>query len=408
MTYHQPTVLAWRAAATAAFSATLAEALGMPKSCLQVEVTTHPTTAAVSWVHDTYNNTMAVTLYLPKMDLNSYLTRVQADILAGYWLHEAGHVLYTPSDAMKRNAHRGGGFTRLLNGLEDVRMEGRILAGSPASNARSTLIAITKHVALKGTSMADPIGNANVWHDLPWTVAYLGRSHCHGYPLGQHLADYYATLTPTNRGHMTEILDQLATCQTFEDIEALATWIYDDLFPLWDHPQQQPQQPQGELPQPQPGEDEGEGEAEGEAAGDTPGEGAGGPAEGDTLGEGSDPQPQPQSPSSPPPNGSSGKGSVPDRDDMGSAEPDVSDIADDLNKGLPEGELEKQYGWCSGNLTAADAKVSRSPRGNRPEGYNRLRDAFDGVHAIRAQVRRLFEAPEHFGHDRRKEKLMPR
>ena len=435
-----PTVLAWRSAATTAFSAMLAEQLKLPPAKLNVELSVHKSTAAVRWTK-TYYGTVDVVLYLPRMDMNARLTRTQADTLTGYWVHEAGHVLYTPADGMTRNAHRGGGFLRLLNGLEDVRMEGAIIAGAPMSNARSVLTAISRYVAIKGTSAADPVGDANEWHNLPWTLAYLGRADVNGYALGDHLDAYRATLNPINRAHVTEALRRLAACSTFEEVEALAEWIYNDVFPAWDHGRgaQNPGNPEGEGEgsegsegegqsaegesaegegqsaegegQSAEGEGEGEGQsAEGEGEGQSA-EGEGQSAEGEGEGEGQSAEgegPRAEGDAAEGGKGAGEGGNIPDRDDMRDADADADAIAEEVNRNISERELAEQYDARSGNDAAATAKVQPAPaprsRNIRERHYTDLRDAFTGVHAVKAQVRRLFEAPEHYALNRHQER----
>lgn len=107
----------------------------------------------------------------PALPDNSLLTRKEADLMAGYTLHEVGHIAYTDNEALP------GGLSpqlfRIWNGLEDPRIEAAMIASGKAVGARSSF----KRLMSRHTIGLDAQGfNPTRFGDAAFTLALLGRA----------------------------------------------------------------------------------------------------------------------------------------------------------------------------------------------------------------------------------------
>ena len=86
-------------------------------TCPFITVRVHGDTAAITWQPD------AITLFLP-VQCTGMLSRVQADIFTGFWLHETLHFLYTSLSVLSSaQSHTHQLAFPLWNALEDARIE---------------------------------------------------------------------------------------------------------------------------------------------------------------------------------------------------------------------------------------------------------------------------------------------
>jgi hypothetical protein len=144
----------------------LSKRIGSPLEGYTFYVHIGGNTAAVQ--HNPQHNYIA--LHLPTMDTSKELTRTEADILSGYIWHEMAHVLYTD---MKVKVP--GNLHRLVNGLEDARIEQKLIASGLLPGVRDIFAGLAgysmdKYRAAGKNSL--PFGNVKQY---PFALAMLGR-----------------------------------------------------------------------------------------------------------------------------------------------------------------------------------------------------------------------------------------
>src|SRR3954466_641006 len=76
-------------------------------------------TASVDWSPDQ----STITLNMPSLPPDSWLTRAEADRLVAFIAHECCHVLHTDRSAWERACQAGPRVREWTNALEDVRIE---------------------------------------------------------------------------------------------------------------------------------------------------------------------------------------------------------------------------------------------------------------------------------------------
>lgn len=106
----------------------------------------------------------------PALPDNAALTRKEADLMAGYTLHEIGHVLYTDNGVTKA---LDPFMFRIWNGLEDPRIEAAMIASGKSIGARSAF----KRLIARHTVDIDNKGfNPCRLSDAAFALALLGRA----------------------------------------------------------------------------------------------------------------------------------------------------------------------------------------------------------------------------------------
>ncbi|MCX7900092.1 MAG: hypothetical protein N2444_08435, partial [Methylocystis sp.] len=135
-----------------------------------------------------------VIVHFPAAVATTRISRAERDRWTGYFLHEVAHVLYTDfSNGGAWVQARNEGIQNVVNGLEDVRIEGLLIASQVSDNARPLLENLT---AWAEREMVEKVKNYNPNNRkyLPWTLAYLGRWSVLKYPLAL-APHYYQMLT---------------------------------------------------------------------------------------------------------------------------------------------------------------------------------------------------------------------
>jgi hypothetical protein len=173
---------------------------------------------AFDWTKRRGVRTLNALVTFPALPVNAKLTRREAEVWLGYAVHEiGGHAFHTDNVAWDQAVKVGRGFARLVNGLEDPRVEA--LAVKVIPGARARLEDVLNHVldrALAGGY--DPMDPLN----LPFTFALLGRVRLFGLLSAKIKKEIAAKLTPQARRWFRRHLDTLAACRSTEDVVALA------------------------------------------------------------------------------------------------------------------------------------------------------------------------------------------
>jgi cobalamin biosynthesis protein CobT len=198
-------------------------------------------TASVVWDYHT------VTINLPVRPATSKMTAKEFEHWCGYIYHEVGHPLETDK-AVWNDAIRTGD-TPMLNSLEDVRMEKRMIQRGLVKNAQSVL----------GNLLADIYGdseangfNPNDPTNIGWTMAVLGRAD-NGY--GIEAERLTSKLIPGEAVHgiLPWARSELASCKTTQHCLTLARKITNAL------PKSQGKSKGNENGKPQDGQGNGQG-----------------------------------------------------------------------------------------------------------------------------------------------------
>ena len=234
------------------------------------------------------------TVMLPRINAGSMVPAKDQAYLRGFLDHEAGHVKHTNFNEIERlnKRHDANPLTKsLVNALEDVRLERRVLDDYPmaASNLQATceLVNTSIKAAIAGEIAAgnpDPL--TNIKQIGPVAVTWAGRKS-YGGAQGREMLE---KLDPKILAAVSEAADYSTRCTSTADIGRLA----ETMAAAW-----------GEVIQPPPpgtpepfegmgetgkGEHRGEGEAKGKAARGKEGKGEGkGEGEGEGKGKGAAP-----------------------------------------------------------------------------------------------------------------------
>ena len=230
-------------------------------------------TASVTW--DAYN----IKVNMPVRPAASRMTQAEFENWVSYLLHELGHPAHT--DMVAWQAACRDGVARMVNALEDVRMEKALIVSGIVPNAKSVLSRLLSRKIVEARSNG---WKPNARREFGWTICVLGRA-ANGYAFdGSDLAWIDAQIKAGGTVHavLAWALPDLAACKSTADCTALAKRIMAALAaPQVDGPGGFPGE-QGE--QGEQGESE-QGESE-SGAQPREGEGEEGPQEGQGEGEG--------------------------------------------------------------------------------------------------------------------------
>ena len=250
------------------------------------------TTASVLLERDSNGRVEAVVTF-PVVALDRRLTRAECDRWVGYFIHEICHVLYTDPQVWAGAVAEGLGH--LVNGLEDVRIERRLVQSALVGNARARLTELLAWAVGETPANYDP----NDPRRLPWTLAMIGRVRLCGYAL-PGVASHEAKLSPAMRKTIDRVMRDLDRARSTQDVLEIARWLTAEKKPEADQPKgDQPKPPkdqpkgdqpkgdgevceegeegdQGEGDQGEGDDDQGEGDDQGDDQGDQGDDGAGG------------------------------------------------------------------------------------------------------------------------------------
>jgi len=133
-------------------------------------------TAGISFKRD--GNKLDAKVIFPNIDETKHVSHDTFNNLIGYALHELGHAWYT-ENAPWDNARRvwGDYIGKLINGLEDPRIEQRVIDSGHAPNARVLFETLTASI-LERDGYVEPDDKRNI----PFLLAIEGR-RLHGYDI---------------------------------------------------------------------------------------------------------------------------------------------------------------------------------------------------------------------------------
>ena len=245
---------------------------GMKVKSLRCTIDANSGTASI--VHYDHGEGLVATVNFPALKSTQRLAKQELDRWTGYFIHEICHGIYTDANEWAKACREG--LSALVNGMEDVRIERRMIASAKVDNAKERLVELLDFVANreppKGAKEYDP----NDLKSLPWTLAIVGRVKLARYPIaaGQ---EAYAKLNSSMRRLVDRALAKLDKAQNTGDVLAIARDIQASLAAGQPKaPDIRQSQPKGEgegksNPKSQKGEqgeDKGEGEGEGKAQGE--------------------------------------------------------------------------------------------------------------------------------------------
>jgi hypothetical protein len=227
-------------------------------------------------------------IILPAVDETKDVPVVLFNDLLGYVLHELGHIWFTQNEPWDLARLKHGAYvSNLINGLEDPRIEWRVIKSGYAPNSRALFESLVNNVLEDGYVEPDDFKN------IPFQLAIEGR-RLNGYNIdapaildkSRYAADLRWALTAAKKAKNTEKIAKIA-------IELYRRLKKTQAEKPEDKPEDKPEpkgKPEGK---PESGEGEGEDEGKGEDGGngqdEDEGEGQGqgkGEGEGEDEGEG--------------------------------------------------------------------------------------------------------------------------
>jgi len=118
-----------------------------------------------------------IRLTLPNLSESALISRSQFAVLVGFAVHEFGHVRYTDIGAWNKAVEKAGGdhlLHRLINGLEDPRIEQEVIVGGICANARNLFEAVLSSVLLKDYDGGDYVDPDDI-NNIAFQFAVEGR-----------------------------------------------------------------------------------------------------------------------------------------------------------------------------------------------------------------------------------------
>jgi len=233
-------------------------------------------TAAIAFKKDSEG--VKATVVFPAVDENAEIDNRTFTNLIGYALHELGHAWFTSNIEWDIAARQHGQFVhQLINGLEDPRIERRVIKSKYAPNAAALFENLVNSI-LDRDGYVSPDDKRNI----PFLLAIEGR-RLNGYnikapsivdasPYAEHL---HWALREAHRAKDTRTICEIA-------IELFKRLKEQDSKPK--EPEPNPEQQESQ--EPQEGEGQGEGQSEGEGQQGEEQESEGQEGEGENEGEG--------------------------------------------------------------------------------------------------------------------------
>lgn len=231
------------------------------------------------------DNVSGTILILPSVSDTAEISKVQFSNLVGYAIHEYGHVRYTHSSDWKAAVDAAGkdGYLlhRLINGLEDPRIEQCVIKSGHCANARVLFESLLSSVLLKDYDGGDYVDPNDVGN-IAFQLAVEGR----------RLNGYSIPCSPVYqrskyRRAIERALQQGKSCNSTAEIidvarELLAAIKDQGNDQPQDKPQDQPQDQPQDKPQDQNDDQQGDpegdpedGQQDGDGDGDGDGKGKG-------------------------------------------------------------------------------------------------------------------------------------
>ena len=206
-------------------------------------------------------------IILPAVDETKDVTVRLFNDLLGYVLHELGHIWFTTNEPWDSARAKHGAYVgNLINGLEDPRIEWKVIKSGYAPNSRALFESLVNNVLEDGYVEPDDFKN------LPFQLAIEGR-RLNGYNLdapsvldeSRYAADLRWALTAAKKAKNTAQIAKIA-------IELYRRLKKTQAEKPEDKPEDKPE-PKGDKPKEKPESGEGEGQDEGEDEGEGQGQG---------------------------------------------------------------------------------------------------------------------------------------
>lgn len=183
------------------------------------------------------DNGVLNTLLMPNLDDNAEVPMRNFHNLIGYAIHELGHMWFTDNRPWTRESERRGKFFHsLVNGLEDPRIEMKVIKSGYAPNSGQLFETLINDILRKG-GYPEPDDFANI----PFMLAVEGR-RLNGYNI----------ITPSNLSEspygaaMLKALNAAHLAVDTDEIVRIAIRLHDELQQVRQEQQQEQQQEQGE------------------------------------------------------------------------------------------------------------------------------------------------------------------
>ena len=159
---------------------------------------------------------------MPVRAATSVMSQTEFEDWTGYMLHELGHPTHTDKAAWLDSVRAG--VSRMVNALEDVRMEKALIASGIVPNAKAVL---SRLISRKVVEARSKNWKPNARREFGWTICVLGRA-ANGYALdASDLTWIKSQIKPgsTVESVLAWALPELATCSSTRDCVELAVRI---------------------------------------------------------------------------------------------------------------------------------------------------------------------------------------
>ena len=228
-----------------------------------------------------YQNNVC-SLIFPAISDVAEISTVKFNQLVGYALHELGHAWFTAAPVWDQAVAAHGAFVgKLINGLEDPRIELRVIQSGYAANAATLFASLTNHILETSTTDAGYV-HPDDKRNIPFQLAIEGRRLN-----GEALSAEPVFQRSKYRVSIEEALNAAHLAHNTEQIVEIALRLNAALQEIDE--QEPPQEPPPDKPEdgdkPEQGDEPGEqGDEPGDQPGDKPGDGDE-PSDGDQPGD---------------------------------------------------------------------------------------------------------------------------
>jgi len=172
-------------------------------------------------------------LILPDLNETADITKSEFNNLIGFALHELGHLWFTTNRYWKEQTQiHGQFFHRLVNGLEDPRIEQCVIDSGYANNSRALFEDLVNDM------LKDGYVHPNDRKNIPFMLAIEGR-RLNGYNI--------AAASILDRSKYGEVLREALTrkCRNTEDVVNVSLWLFQKIQEIDSEDKQDKQDEQG-------------------------------------------------------------------------------------------------------------------------------------------------------------------
>jgi Mg-chelatase subunit ChlD len=212
-------------------------------------------TASVNWSVLPGGKIDSVQIRMPVLPAHHKMTAAEFDDYAGYVFHEVGHPLFTNQKVWKQATRDGN--ARLLNALEDVRIEKALIEARIAANGKAVLSSLVRSLDY---ACARDSFDPNEPKNIGFVMGFLGRA-ANGYDMDKTIVTKRLRKGSAVSKVLAWALPELAKCRSTQGCLTLAEKIIAALPYTETKKGDQPKgnQPKGDQPKgDQPKGDQGE------------------------------------------------------------------------------------------------------------------------------------------------------